>query len=394
MTSRRVLLVSWEYPPVVYGGLGRHVHALADALAAAGHDVVVLSQAGARATAIDTAGPQVVRAALPDDFPDVYTDTEAFVRGLQPRLVAAASEALDGWSPEVVHGHDWVVAEAATVLADRRGCPLVMTMHATEAGLYEGNVVSEFSRWRHRVERDLVRRAEATIVCSTVMRSELVERLGADDDRLTVVGNGVHAQRWITAPRQRAAARQSLGISSAPVLVLVGRLEHEKGAQDAIEAVARLSDRRPPPHLLLVGDGSRADDLQRQAADRGLGTQVHLLGRRGDADVAAVLGAADVALVPSRYEPFGLVALEAMAAGTPLVVSATGGLLDVVEDDVSGLVVPPADPVALARAVARLLDDGDLRQRLSKTASARVSAHFGWDAVAAATGAVYDAVLA
>lgn len=394
MASRRVLLVSWEYPPVVYGGLGRHVHALADALAAAGHDVVVLSQAGAQATAIDTAGPQVVRAALPDDFPDVYTDTEAFVRCLQPRLVAAASEVLDGWSPEVVHGHDWVVAEAATVLADRCRCPLVMTMHATEAGLYQGNVVSEFSRWRHRVERDLVGRAEATIVCSTAMRSELVERLGAADNRLAVVGNGVHPQRWVTSPVQRAAARQSLGISSAPVLVLVGRLEHEKGAQDAIEAVARLSDRRPPPHLLLVGDGSRADDLVRQAADLGLGTQVHLLGRRGDADVAAVLGAADVALVPSRYEPFGLVALEAMAAGTPLVVSATGGLLDVVEDDVSGLVVPPADPVALAHAVARLLDDGDLRQRLSTTASARVSAHFGWDAVAAATGAVYDAVLA
>lgn len=394
MSHRRILLVSWEYPPVLYGGLGRHVHALAEALADAGHDVVVVSQRGSDASVADEAPrPRVVRAVLPENFPDVYLDTAGFVRGLQPRLVAAADDALGGWTPDVVHGHDWVVAGAATALAQAWQCPLVMTMHATEAGLYDGHVVSDFSRWRHAVERDVVGRAEATIVCSTAMRTEVLERLGGAGDRVVVVSNGVHPRRWTTSRAQRAAARDSLGVAAVPVLALVGRLEHEKGAQDAIAAVATLGDREPAPHLLLVGDGSRSDDLRRQAADLGVVARVHLLGRRADPEVAAFLGAADVALVPSRYEPFGLVALEAMAAGTPLVVSATGGLVDVVEDGISGLVVPPADPAALARAIARLLDDDDLRRRLSETAAARVGAHFSWDAVAAATGAVYDAVL-
>jgi glycogen(starch) synthase len=120
---------------------------------------------------------------------------------------------------------------------------------------------------------------------------------------------------------------------------------------------------------------------------------VHLLGRLGDADVAAMLGAADVALVPSRYEPFGLVALEAMAAGTPVVVSDTGGLRDIVSDGTTGLMVPPGEPAALAEAVASLLGDRARRDEMGRAGAARVGTRFGWDAVAAATGRVYDSAV-
>lgn len=396
MARHRVLMVSWEYPPVTYGGLGRHVHALADALAADGHDVVVLSQAAHDAAPHATEQrlrPRVVRALLPPGYPDVYTRTAGFVEGLQPRLVAAAEPALRHWRPDVVHGHDWVVADAATALAERVRCPLVMTVHATESGLYDGDLPNEFSRRRHDVERSMVRQAAAAIVCSTAMRDEVVSRLGADHRSVVMVPNGVDPSRWRSSATERAAARQRVGSTDAPLLVLVGRLEHEKGAQDAIEALSRLSGQYGDAHLALVGDGARAGDLAAQAENAGIAARVHLLGRLGDADVAAMLGAADVALVPSRYEPFGLVALEAMAAGTPVVVSDTGGLRDIVSDGTTGLVVPPGEPAALAEAVASLLGDRARRDEMGRAGAARVGTRFGWDAVAAATRRVYDSTV-
>lgn len=396
MPALRVLMVSWEYPPVMYGGLGRHVHALSGSLARAGHDVVVLTQAPEGRIVPAPVGegePRVVRAPLEAGFPDVYADTAGFVTSLQARLVDAQADALAGWRPDVVHGHDWVVAEASTTLAHSFGVPLVATVHATESGLYQGHLDSSFSRWRDEVERGLVARADRTIVCSQAMRTEVVTALGADPDRVVVVPNGVDLSRWQTSPQERAAARERLGVTDGPLLVLVGRLEHEKGAADAIDALALLGATRPTAHLVLVGDGARAEDLSERAAARGVGERVHQAGRLPDREVAAVVGASDLALVPSRYEPFGLVALEAMAAGTPVVVTRTGGLPEVVEHGHTGAVVPPADPAALAAAVAGLLDDPARGRLMGANAAAVVADRYGWAPVATATAAVYADVL-
>lgn len=397
MPSVRVLMVSWEYPPVMYGGLGRHVHALSESLVQAGHEVVVLTQAPHGRPASDTpatpTSPRVVRAALDPAVPDVFDDPERFIRLLQPRLVAAAHDTLDRWRPDIVHGHDWVVAVAAGQVADEWQVPLVATVHATESGLYFGHLHTPFSLWRDSVERALAARADRTIVCSEAMRTEVVQALAADPHRVVVVPNGVEASAWHSTPQQRLAAREALGLTDEPLLVLVGRLEHEKGAQDAIDALALLSVHTPAAHLALVGDGARSDDLRRQAAALGVQSRVHQVGRLPDRDVAALVGAADVALVPSRYEPFGLVALEAMAAGTPVVVTGVGGLVDIVEDGRTGRVVRPADPHSLAAALTALLDDPPGRRRLSQAATAVLHERFGWAPVAAATAHVYADVL-
>jgi glycogen(starch) synthase len=389
----RVLMVSWEYPPVMYGGLGRHVAALSRALTMDGHDVVVVTQAPLGTPRLETVpasagtATQVVRTVLDADAPDVYAETERFVRELQPRLVAAADDLPAAWRPDVVHGHDWVVADASRALSERYGVSLVATVHATETGLYQGHVDQPFSRWRHSVEVDLVTRASRTIVCSSGMRDEVVHGLAADADRVVVVPNGVDPAAWATPPDLRATTRAGLGLSDEPLLVLVGRLEHEKGAQDAVAALALLP--RVDIHLVLVGDGARRDDLRTLADDLGVGDRVHLLGRVADDRVAAIVAAADVALVPSRYEPFGLVALEAMAAGTPVVASTTGGLTDVVVDHETGLAVPPAQPDLLAGAVSQLLADHHLRERLVEQALHVVHARYRWDEVASATARVY-----
>ncbi len=393
MGPLRVLLVSWEYPPVMYGGLGRHVHALSHALSLQGHEVVVLTQGPPGTPAADPAvqgRPRVQRAVLGSGSPDVYADTARFVDHLQGALVQAAEPLLAHWRPDVVHGHDWVVAEAAASLVAAGSGTMVVTVHATEAGLYQGHLDTPFSRRRHAIEQSLVAQATRTIVCSTAMHHEVVRALAADPERTVVVPNGVDVQAWQTSQQERDQARRALGLTSHdPLLVLVGRLEWEKGAQDAIEALGLLADEGVVAHLALIGNGARRDDLARQAQQRGVAAFVHPLGRMEDAQVTHVVAAADVALVPSRYEPFGIVALEAMAAGTPVVVTSTGGLPDLVEDGISGLVVPPAAPEALASAIGHLLADASTRESLAAAARQRVITRFSWDRVAQATVEVY-----
>lgn len=392
----RVLAVSWEYPPTMYGGLGRHVDALSQAQVRAGDDVVVLTQAAAGTPVVSPGGPgqpRVVRFVGEPGGPDVYRDTAAFVQLLQAGLVEAYEGHLSGWAPHVIHGHDWVVAQALDTLGERTGAPVVATVHATETGLYQGHVDTPFSRWRHGIEQHLVRQAQRTIVCSAAMAREVTAGLGAEHARVRVVPNGVDAERWVTTRDQRRRARESLGVDGRPLLVLVGRLEHEKGAQDAVEALRLLSRRHPDAVLVLVGEGARHHDLGAQAAAAGLGERVRLVGRLADDAVAALVASADVALVPSRYEPFGLVALEAMAAGTAVVASATGGLSEIVEDGVSGLVVPPADPQALADAVGVLIEHPSRADALREAAVQRARRDFGWGSVAARTRAVYSEVL-
>lgn len=394
MPGLRVLQVSWEYPPVMYGGLGRHVHALSQALATEGHDVRVLTQG--RDTPADPASagvPQVHRVELGPDGPDVHDDTAGFVVALQQALVRDGLPLLGDWRPDVVHGHDWVVLGASTTLAGRLGAPLVMTLHATEVGLWNGWITTDFSRWRASIEQELVTAADRTVVCSQAMRTEAVDGLRADPDRVVVIPNGVDAGAWASTPGQRSAARAAVGVpSDVPMLVLVGRLEHEKGGQDAIAALGLLPD--PRTHLVLVGTGGRRDGLAAQAAAAGLAGRVHLAGRLDDTVVAALLGAADVALVPSRYEPFGLVALEAMAAGTPVVVARAGGLADIVRPGVTGLVVPPADPAALADAVTRLLADPVATEAMVGRARVEAVDQYGWETVARRTAELYSSVRA
>lgn len=393
MPPLRVLQVSWEYPPVMYGGLGRHVHALSVALAAGGLEVAVLTQGPPGLPAGDPGDPpalRVVRAPMGPDVPDVHADTAGFVQALQARLTEAGHTLLDQWRPDVVHGHDWVVAQASEALADQARVPLVMTVHATETGLWNGWLSSDFSRWRAGIERSLAARSDRLVVCSSAMRSEVVDGLGAAPARTAVIPNGVDMAAWRTTAAEQAAARAAQRIPPRePLAVLVGRLEWEKGGQDAIAAVSLLARRGRRVHLALVGKGGQRDTLAELAAEAGVADRVHLVGRLDDRGVAALLGAADVALVPSRYEPFGMVALEAMAADTPVVVTHAGGLGDLVDDGATGLVVPPADPPALAAAVAAVLDDPARAALLAAAARRAAADRYGWDAVAAQTAAVY-----
>jgi glycogen synthase len=394
----RVLMVSWEYPPVVIGGLGRHVHALAEELAAAGHEVVVLSRqpAGTDAATHPTldelvGGVRVLRVAEDPAHLEFEHDMVAWTLAMGHALLRATLTRLTDWRPDVVHAHDWLVAHPAIALADVLGVPLVATIHATEAGRYAGWLSAPLSRQVHSVEWWLANRADAVITCSSAMRDEVAELFELDPGRIAVLHNGIVPRRWRTSRARVTSARNRFAPGGSPLLLYFGRLEYEKGVQDLIAALPRIRRAHPGTRALVAGTGTAAEMLVESARRHRVRRSVDFLGHLPDEDLVALLAAADAVVLPSRYEPFGIVALEAAAAGAPLVASTAGGLGEVVVDGETGMSFAPGDVEALARAVGSVLTDPKAAERRADAARTRLAVDFDWARITAGTAAVYAA---
>ena len=391
----RILMVSWEYPPVVVGGLGRHVHHLATALAAAGHEVVVLARRpmGTDATTHPTATfieDRVLVVAVAEDPPafDFGADMLAWTLALGHAMVRAGIALskpgiAEGWTPEVVHAHDWLVAHPAIALAEHYDVPLVSTIHATEAGRHSGWVSGRVNRQVHSVEWWLARDSDALITCSASMQDEVDRLYGPDLMPMTVIRNGIDVSAWTF----RARAPRS----GPPRLLYVGRLEYEKGVQDAIAALPRIRRAHPGTTLTIAGVGTQFEWLQERARVHRVARAVTFTGHLEHADLLGWLHGADAIVLPSRYEPFGIVALEAAAAGTPLVTATAGGLGELVVDGITGASFEPTDVTGLVEAAVAVLDDPVAAQARAYAAYERLTADFAWDVVAAETIQVYQA---
>lgn len=386
MRAMKVLLLSWEYPPVVIGGLGRHVHHLATALAEAGHEVVVLSRRpsgtdpGTHPTGDDVSeGVRVIAAAEdPHEF-DFGTDMMAWTLAMGHAMVRAGLAL--SWRPDVVHAHDWLVAHPAIALAEHFDVPLVSTIHATEAGRHSGWVSGAISRQVHAVESWLVRESDSLITCSASMGDEIVELFGPGLAESRVIRNGINSGLWPFARRKVRRGHATL--------LYLGRLEYEKGVHDAIAALPRIRRTHPGTTLVVAGDGTQEDWLREQARKHKSLKAITFAGRVDHEMLVALLHDCDAAVLPSHYEPFGIVALEAAATGAPLVTSNVGGLGEAVIDGETGRSFPPRDVAALASAVRAVLDDPAGAQRRAVAARERLDSTFDWRTVAAETAQVY-----
>ncbi|HEY2670806.1 MAG TPA: glycosyltransferase family 4 protein [Rugosimonospora sp.] len=390
----RILMLSWEYPPVMVGGLGRHVHALATSLVAAGHQVTVVTRHSPDAPLEELReGVRVVRA--PEDppaFPLATATLLAWTMAFNHSLTRAALHAAATETFDVIHAHDWLVTHTAVTMRDHLGIPLVATIHATEAGRHQGWLPEEMNKTIHTVEWWLGHEASRIIACSQYMRWEIGRLLELPEDRIEVIPNGVDAPIWRAQPRAIAAARARFA-ADGPLIGFAGRLVYEKGVQDLVHALPELSDRHPGLRVVIAGDGPHKGELQSEIHRLRLDGRVNFAGFVGD-DLPATFAASDAVVVPSIYEPFGMVALEAAAAGAPLAVSRTGGLAEIVQPGVTGVTFPAKDSDALAAAVGTLLTDGVSARRMARQARAMVRARYGWVAIAERTAAAYADVVA
>jgi glycogen(starch) synthase len=383
----RVLHLSWEYPPVVYGGLGRHVHALASAQAANGHDVVVITQAPGPGSGSDgdDGAVRVLRTGGDPPQHDAH-DLLGHVAQMEWAFASCGEDLLSSWSPEVIHAHDWMVSHAGVALRRATGVPLVATIHATEAGRNNGWVTTQLSTRIHSAEGWLARTADAVITCSGAMRHEVAQLFGVADSH--VIANGIELSHWI--PPNGAAERiRAQNADAGPLLAYTGRVEWEKGVQTILAALPQVRAQYPDVRLIVAGRGSYLPALQAQARDLGLGDSARFLGWVSEADLRGIVAAADIAIAPSLYEPFGLVALEAAALGTPVVVSDTGGLAEFAAHGQRALVFRPGDPDSLAAALrADLADPAGARTRAERASDA-LAVHYDWRVLAEATVQVY-----
>ncbi|MBP2417674.1 glycosyltransferase [Microlunatus capsulatus] len=389
----RVALVSEHASPLAVvgavdaGGQNVHVDALAAALVQQGHDVTVHTRRDDpdQPARVDTdAGYAVLHVPagpagpLPKD--DLWPHMPAFADGLTAQLAALA--------PDVVHGHFWMSAWAADRAADALDLPRLVTFHAlgTVKRRHQGPADTSPPE-RVGVELAVARAADRVVAtCSDEVRE--LRRMGVPAERTTVVPCGVDATRFTPVedgtpvpPRTRRHR-----------LVTVGRPVPRKGFAVVVEALATL----PDTELLVVGGATgdpERDRLQELAARVRVADRLHFPGQVPRAAMPALLRSADAVVCAPWYEPFGLVPLEAMACGVPVVSAAVGGMLDSVGDGVTGLLVPPQDPVALAAALRRLLAAPELGARLGAAGRARVLERYTWPRVAAATADAYAAAL-
>ena len=299
----KVLMVSWEYPPVVIGGLGRHVYQLATALAAAGHEVVVLSRRPSNtdpsthpSTDEVSEGVRVVAAAHdPHEF-DFGSDMMAWTLAMGHSMtraglaIKASGRRSKPWRPDVVHAHDWLVAHPAIALAEFFDVPLVSTIHATEAGRHSGWVSGPISRQVHAVESWLVRESDSLITCSRSMSDEITELFGPGLAEIRVIRNGIDAGLWPFAKRRpRKGPAQ---------LLYLGRLEYEKGIHDAIAAMPRIRRTHPGTTLTIAGDGTQYEWLVEQARKYKVLKAVTFVGRVDHKGLVQLLHSADAAVLP------------------------------------------------------------------------------------------------
>jgi glycogen(starch) synthase len=353
-------------------------------------EVHVLTRGGREVTASQTVAGVVVHRVPEDEMPRDLDAFVAWVEGMNSHMHAAGRQLGKRLRFDLVHGHDWLVAGAAASLAERLRCPYLTTIHATEYGRHQGWVDKHPQSYIHGIETWMAGRADRVITCSHYMRGHVADVFSIDEARIAVIPNGIdcgdlHPVDDLVALRARFAE------PGERLVLLVGRLVYEKGFQLALDALPQVIRRSAPAHpvrFLVAGSGTHEAELRKQAKRLGLDRHGTFMGWIGDDVLHSLYRIADLCVVPSIYEPFGLVALEAMASGCPCIVADTGGLREVVPSSDVGLRFRSRNPRALAAMMQRVLDDDALRERLVAEASRHVLS-FDWNDVARQTAAVY-----
>ncbi len=399
--SDHVLLLSWEYPPVIEGGLARHVCKLAEALVRRGVAVDVLTRgsgehprahdvdgSAGRLSVQERGGVTVYRVPEPG-WPRDLDRFVAWVQRMNDDMLAAGLSLAQEHTYDLIHGHDWLVAHASSALSERLGVPYATTIHATEHGRHQGWVQDQPQSHIHSVERFMAQRADAVIVCSHYMRGHVADIFDIDERRITVIPNGIDPHD-LQPVGDLEALRREFATPNDQLVLLVGRLVYEKGFQLALDALPGVIERVGAVRFLVAGSGTHEAELRAQAQRLGLSEHGVFLGWIGDDALHSLYRIADLCVVPSIYEPFGLVALEAMASGCPCIVADTGGLREVVPSgERVGLRFNGGDAEHLGVMIERLLVDGDLRDRLVTEASEHVL-RFDWDDIAQRTHTIYS----
>jgi glycosyltransferase involved in cell wall biosynthesis len=399
----RILMFGWEFPPRISGGLGTACHGLSSALAAAGQDVYFVLPGRHRPQS--TPGIRFLTAAevLGSEFRDLHdvslyapfcecqspADRNASsshcrpfshvpISYRAPASLAAGYEqvgrkAAQACSFEIIHCHDWMTIGAGLAARRLSGKPLLLQIHSLEIDRCGPNADPHIEQ----IERCGLEEADLVVAVSQTTKNRIVEHYQIAEKKVAVLYNGVAAQDWRRARRSTVSKRN-------PLVTFVGRLSWQKGPDRFLQAASRIRRRMPEANFVMAGDGELLPTLKRQVARRRL--SVAFPGFLTHQALAGLLSVSDVVIMPSRFEPFGIAALEAAAAGVPVVLSSNCGVREVLS---GALLAKPDTPSGLAAAALRLLESPDGRQAHIRYNLATVQS-LSWTKVAASLTRIYQ----
>ena len=386
----KILMLTWEYPPRIVGGIARVVHDLSHRLIKDGHEVTVVTYKDANIPNLtDFENDKGVKVYRVDNYmitPNNFTD---WIMQLNFNLISKATEIINKEGKfDVIHAHDWLVTYAAKTLKQSFNIPLVATIHATEAGRNSG-IHDDVQRYINDTEWLLTYESTDVIVNSNYMKCELQRLFGLPFDKINVIPNGINLNNFTGIDRDYDFRRQ-YAMDNEKIILYLGRLVYEKGVQNLIAAMPKILNSYHDAKLVIAGKGGMMDELRAEAHNLGIDNKVYFTGYLDSKAVQKMYKCADVAVFPSTYEPFGIVALESMLSGTPTVVSDVGGLNEIIDHGVDGMKSYAGNPNSIADSVLALLFDPQLCANISKNAKAKVKAQFNWNKIAQDTHYVYE----
>jgi glycogen(starch) synthase len=383
-------MLSWEFPPRTVGGISAHLYYLSRELVKLGVDTYIVTCDFPRAPEREVVnGAHVLRVdSYKTPSPDFATWDSLMNVNMQKETATLISDL--GRQVDIIHAHDWLVANAALGLKQIFRIPLVATIHSTEIGRRNG-LHTDYERMIHQTENWLAHESWRIVCCSQYMAQHVTWAYGLPQDRVMVIPNGVDASVY-EKEFDRTEFRKRFALPEEKIVLYVGRLVYEKGVQTLVSAMPKILP-RVNAKFVVVGEGGMKDHLMRQVANMRLTHRIMFTGFLDEESLRKLYQIADVCIVPSLYEPFGITALEAMAAKTPLVVSNTGGLSEIVEHDKTGTKVYAGNADSLAWGITRILLDPGYADWIKLNAYKKALEVYDWTRIAKETKEFYEQVL-
>lgn len=384
----KILMLTWEYPPRVVGGISKVVYDLSHKMVKEGNEVTVITyKEGDNVKYYENdKGVEVYRV---DNYmirPNNFID---WIMQLNFNMITKANEIINkNGKFDVIHAHDWLVAYSAKSIKESYNIPLISTIHATESGRNSG-IHDETQRYINDSEWMLTYESSEVIVNSNYMKNEVQRLFGLPYDKINVIPNGVNLQLFSNVNIDYDFRRQ-YAMDNEKIILYVGRLVYEKGIQNLIAAMPKVLDRYHDSKLIICGRGGMIDELREQVKYLGIENKVYFAGYCDSKKMQKMYKCADVAVFPSTYEPFGIVAIESMLSGTPTIVSDVGGLNEIIEHGVTGMKSYAGNANSIADSVLSLLFDPKLCANISQNAIKKVRENYNWSKITDSTYYVYQ----
>ncbi|PLS01765.1 glycosyltransferase family 4 protein [Neobacillus cucumis] len=376
----KILILSWEYPPNIVGGLSRHVFGLSSQLAEQGHEVHVLTAGKNDLPPFeDMNGVTVHRVKPINEYDDHFLN---WIAGLNLAMAFKAEQLAMGEDFDIIHAHDWLVGAAAITLRERLGIPLLTTIHATEHGRNNG-IYTEIQQFIHEKEQQLILESDQLIVCSDYMKDEIKKVFTSADEKVAVIPNGIEPLRV-----DHKIEDIFPDLNGKKYIFSIGRIVEEKGFETIIEAAAIAKVKNRDLCFVIAGKGPMLRTYQKQVTERGLDKQVSFIGYVSDEQRNVLIQGCELAVIPSLYEPFGIVVLETMILGKPTVVSNTGGMKGIVKHLQTGMLMAPGNAHSLLEQLEYLLSQPEKAKEIGTRGKQIVQSLYGWKRIAAETSRV------